>query len=488
MTVNSDRWLNFIAVLSLTAICSLAISFAREIFPLYEPDSSGYISFSPLRTSFYPALIQLAGAIFDYQYAIVIIQVALYLISFAYLLWVVQTVFASYLVTLPLGLGIGLNIYLQAYHTVILTESLAFSLCNFLLALLVKGWLARGIMQASVVGLVAGSMLAFRPALASFVVVLLVALPLFNAGILGKTLRNIIGYLLSVMVVLSLESAIYFSHHSERQSLSSLTLLGKGAILTTYADFKYPTLSEHQNRWLKEIDRGLHPVQLWLESDESFILRTSLRSNFEVFAQYQLVNMIASEQKLSPLSDEEFAQLGMAAVRTNPYLYVKSSLHHLYGLWLAHEVSFLRLAYDQKLPLFESSRLNSALPGQQNGHAIFSVEAKSDIALLSFFVFPAFLLLGIASLGLAAGFWLFLGLRTVRGQLSSVSNDVLVIALLLLLGWSNLVLVASTNIATPRYLMPNMPFFILAFLLFLKLSLLTIAKNKGRIKLETDKH
>ena len=62
-----------------------------------------------------------------------------------------------------------------------------------------------------------------------YVVILLVAVPLFNAGALSKTIRNLVAYLMSVMVVLSLESAIFFS--LERQSLTSL-LLGKGAILT----------------------------------------------------------------------------------------------------------------------------------------------------------------------------------------------------------------------------------------------------------------
>ena len=145
------------------------------------------------------------------------------------------------------------------------------------------------------------------------------------------------------------------------------------------------------------------------------------------------------------------------------------------------------MAYGQKLPLFENSQLNSALPGQQDGHAIFSVEAKSGIALLSYLVFPAFLSLGLVSLGLA-GFWGFVALRMLAGQLSSVSNEVLIIALLLLLGWGNLVLVAFTNIATPRYLMPNMPLFILACLLSLKLGLSAITENKGRIKFKADKN
>ena len=132
--------------------------------------------------------------------------------------------------------------------------------------------------------------------------------------------------------------------------------------------------------------------------------------------------------------------------------------------------------------------MNSALPGQQDGHAIFSAEAKSGIALLSYLVFPAFLSLGLVSLGLAAGFWGFVALRMLAGQLSSVSNEVLIIALLLLLGWGNLVLVAFTNIATPRYLMPNMPLFILACLLSLKLGLSAITENKGRIKFKADKN
>ena len=115
---------------------------------------------------------------FDSEYAIVALQLVVYLISFACLMWSVQNVFASYAVTMLLGLDIGP----QHLHASISYRYSYGITCFFALQLidrmLIKGWLARGILRASGVSLVAGLMLALRPALASYVVILLVAVPL----------------------------------------------------------------------------------------------------------------------------------------------------------------------------------------------------------------------------------------------------------------------------------------------------------------------
>jgi len=85
--------------------------------------------------------------------------------------------------------------------------------------------------------------------------------------------------------------------------------------------------------------------------------------------------------------------------------------------------------------------LNSGLPDNSSGHTIFSADGSSGIALSSFLVFPAFFLLGIVSLVLATGGWSFTIFRMLAGKMSGVSKDVLFIALLLLLGWINLMMV-----------------------------------------------
>ena len=95
-------------------------------------------------------------------------------------------------------------------------------------------------------------------------------------------------------------------------------------------------------------------------------------------------------------------------------------------------------------------------PNSNNGSA--------SIALVSF---PAFLMMGFSSL--VFGIWSLakISFDLFNEKLSSCSDEVLLAGALFLIGWSNLIFVAFTNIATPRYLMPTFSIFVLGNLIFL---------------------
>ena len=139
-TVSKSVFYQDVIIVSLlTAICAFSIYFAADIFEPLEFDSGEYLEFSPNRTAIFPLIIKFTTMLSGDELTVIYMQSFLYLCSFSYLLWTIQRSWGSKLTTVLLGLAIGLNIYLQAYHTVILTESLGFTFCNLLTALLITG-------------------------------------------------------------------------------------------------------------------------------------------------------------------------------------------------------------------------------------------------------------------------------------------------------------------------------------------------------------
>ena len=455
--------------------CSLTIFLSANIFPIYEPDTSGYLHFSASRTSIYPVFIKIVKSIYNSDMSVLVAQILIYLASYAFLIWSLHRRFENLMVTFLLGLGLALNVYLQAYHTVILTESLAFSLCNILAALFLHHSQTKNKLRfACQIGLVIGLLVGLRPAMASHVLTGLIVIAFLNSQTMIALLKALTTFLISVLAIISLEVIMFHAFHEKRDSLATVTLIGKVAILTTYKDFVYPDLSPEQARWLVALDDTFEPFENWLNEKNNFFVETNLRSNFEVFGQYNAVPLIEERANLKRLSDEDFRYIGIEVIKSNPIPYLQSSLQNLFGLWLVHDLAFWFLVTGEKMPVFEDKSLQSSLPGPaQTGSksTLFAAEDKGAYALLSLFVFPSFILLGMASFILSIRGCLLGIYLLAKGKKLQITNDTMLIGSFLLFGWANLAWISFVNIATPRYLMPNFIFFALPALLFVSLSI-----------------
>ena len=158
-----------------------------------------------------------------------------------------------------------------------------------------------------------------------------------------------------------------------------------------------------------------------------------------------------------------------AYLQNNWQLYLQSSAQHLFGLWLVQELNFFAIVSNLNLPKFEEAELNGALPGLHQTSStsqLFDPDSKNGIATISLVSFPAFLTMGFSSL--VFGIWSLakISFHLFNEKLSSCSTEVLIAGALFLIGWSNLIFVAFTNIATPRYLMPTFCIFVLGNLIF----------------------
>ena len=102
-------------------------------------DSVGYLDFAPQRTSIYPTFLDMVSTLPNPISFSLFIQSAIYVVTtFVLLRCFLIHLKSVFMTTTLVGFGLALNLYLQAFHTIILTESLCFSLMNLLVALLVK--------------------------------------------------------------------------------------------------------------------------------------------------------------------------------------------------------------------------------------------------------------------------------------------------------------------------------------------------------------
>ena len=89
-------------------------------------DSVGYLDFAPQRTSIYPAFLDMVSTLPNPISFSLFIQSAIYVVTTFVLLRCFLIHLKSVFMTTLVGFGLALNLYLQAFHTIILTESLCF--------------------------------------------------------------------------------------------------------------------------------------------------------------------------------------------------------------------------------------------------------------------------------------------------------------------------------------------------------------------------
>lgn len=304
------------------------------MFEPLELDSGEYLEFSPNRTAIFPLIIKFTTMLSGDELTLIYMQPFLYLCSFYYLLWTIQRLWGSKLTTVLLGLATGLNIYLHTYHTVILTESLGFTVCNLLTALLINGMHRWNAYRVFVFGIFVGFLVTLRPAFINFLPACFVITLLFTLRHQEKVLKNGLIFSTAVFLIVCVGYVGYHHHHQERQSHSELFLAGKAGILTTDPDFKFPNINKDDADWLAQLDALLNPYQEYLEEEPNVFVKTNLRSNFEVFAQQVAPRILYKQNNKSDEDEERLKRIGFATILHNWQLYLQSSAQHLFGLWL----------------------------------------------------------------------------------------------------------------------------------------------------------
>ena len=331
----------------LTLLCFATIYLSQSMLPTLEPDSAGYLQMDASRPVLYPLFLQIGAMLGDIISFTIILQTALYLISFYALILTLHRTFASVFVTLLAGMAVALNIYLQTFHTTILTESLSFTLMNGLIILLLRLVFfktASRTYHIILLGVMTGLLMALKPALTSLLPAIVLIVAVFAYTQRQRFGRQTALILAVILGTLGADRLVYQSIHQERDSLSHYILFGKAAMLTTDPDFRIPQgLSSDETALLAKMQEQFAPYKKWLSSEKNRLVTSNIRANMEVYAQFQLYPYINKRKELTTEDKALMRRLGQVAITENPLAYVKLSLSYLAELWSVQALPF-RLA------------------------------------------------------------------------------------------------------------------------------------------------
>lgn len=447
---------------------AFSIIAASPLFAPLDLDSHSYLNFAPSRTAIYPLFLSLFSGL-SYQIEItLILQAALYSLSLGYLIYILHLTMRSWFITVLFGLGVAGNMYLQAFNSVILTESLTFTLMHILIAFVLKALYqpeAKPYRATIFIGVLGGLLAALKPAMITMLPALMIIIGLIAYQHRQRMGRQLGIYGLAFLAPLLVESMAYYQTHEARVSLLPVTLFGKAAILTTAPQFQIPSsLSVDEAAILHATDNLFDPYQSWLEKETNPLVRSNIRGNIEVFGQWETLPLVEEREGLPRPSDAMLAAIGRAVIVEHKMAYIRLSLGYLSELWAVQSLAFSHKIFGSILPIFEDAPLNNALPTFTAKGGPLDPESGHFANWLSMIVFPAFALLGLVSLigGLVSVIVILAG--GSRGS-KRPPTDMVVLAALHLIGWSNLVFIALVNIPTPRYLMPHFAGFVLAALI-----------------------
>ena len=471
----------------LTLMCFATIYLSQSMLPTLEPDSAGYLQMDASRPVLYPLFLQIGAMLGDIISFTIILQTALYLISFYALILTLHRTFASVFVTLLAGMAVALNIYLQTFHTTILTESLSFTLMNGLIILLLRLVFFKTASRTNhiiLLGVMTGLLMALKPALTSLLPAMVLIVAVFAYTQRQRFGRQTALILAVILGTLGADRLIYQSIHQERDSLSHYILFGKAAMLTTDPDFRIPQgLSSDETALLAKMQEQFAPYKKWLSSEKNRLVTSNIRANMEVYAQFQLYPYINKRKELTTEDKALMRRLGQVAITENPLAYVKLSLSYLAELWSVQALPFSLSTTDTKLPDFGNARLNSVLPHVAHTNSALDPTAKTTTNRFALIVFPAFAALGLTSFCLLFVF-IYISSKKLFWHKQELTPTEMIVTSLLIIGWSNLIFIAFVNIPTPRYLMPHFPSFVLAALLTMQ-SLMTAFERRKSDKAQS---
>ena len=424
-----------------------------KFFSLIEPDSVGYIEFHAIRTAGYPTFISILGALKIPLQHIGLVQASLFSLSISYLLYACCVAGVPLSVSIPLYVALISNIFFNAFHFTVLTESISFSLLLILLANFLLFAKDRNVINLLIGSMCIGLLIMIRPVAIALAPALLISGFLINGRMQNETERWLVvartgvTVIVPIIICIAVEALIHSARHTERQSLLPIHLFGKAAIITTFDGFSSETAPRELRPFIKKMDVNLEVVRNYLATVQNPFLRIERYADYENFCYYVLLKKeqesLAGSLEMS-VSDVQ-RRIGWWVISNNPIAYAKLSFIHYLSLFsVAAPTDF-----------FTNMTPPPYIPPDTFGQSF-----RLPIIHFSF--------LGLACVFIAISFWYFLRLAYALCRPSAAGwsyFDKVAVNLLLWVHGLH-VLTALTSLGSPRYLMFSYPLIVLALLMF----------------------
>ena len=169
------------------------------------------------------------------------------------------------------------NFYYHSYHTVILTESLSFSLLNIVLGCLLRMKERNTLSMMVVLGSALAILVAIKPSTIFLFICVPVVLGAFPFGRKKTSPRYFLFLLASMFTLTLLKGAYHDSKHPDPKSLVSNIILGKVAILSSFDEYEAPVLSDRLGEWSTHIESHYAPFREFATDSSNFLLTKSTR-------------------------------------------------------------------------------------------------------------------------------------------------------------------------------------------------------------------
>jgi hypothetical protein len=440
----------------LTAIMAGMLTVTPRVFEVLENDSHGYVSFSAIRSVTYPLILrsfQLMGT--DLK-TVIVFQCIVFVLSFGISIIMILRSGVPLLIVTGLAIGLTCNIYFNAFHFSILTESLCFSLILVLtgaFALLIK---QITLLRLSTLFLISGILFTLKPA----------ALPitigaLLSVGVLfwkknpTHIKKKLVFCFILLFMPIYLENIAYSFFHKDRTSLLPIHIYGKSAIITALShEAPPPTIIRAglEDEWAS-YSEDVKSYLMSIKEQEALCLQLERIGDYENYAYWHL-------------SYEDFSKNGFSSKQ----IFAETLRQNLFGLiklvminranFLCVSTPITNLKIEKTKPLLNAS--------------YFGPEARPVIVYYIFLIFGFTHIVAV-----------FYYLSRFASQLFRKSNTFTVqdqlAAHLLIWAEGYFWFVALFSITNPRYLMLVFPITLLAAGLFLQQRVIHLFKFFHRI-------
>ena len=443
----------------LFAVLCLAVP---NYFPLMEPDSSGYVSFSANRTAMYPLFLRaLTGLGLSLQ-SVTYVQVAVFCGALVILIVALDRANIRRFWLVLFVVLLGTNSYFASFQRTILTESIGFSAITAATAFLLDYLRTGRAIRLALAGIFVGLSIGIRPGCITFLPMLVLAVWL------KWHRRDVTAYALVAALIVPTalgmiaERAMHRMEHGARaDSVLPYILTGKAAMLVRSDTVFTGPASATLNSLGQKLSRAYEPVHDYLSRLPSRVAVPVMTAFFEAAGQFQVINKdLASIAVQSGVSEDYLREeLGKQAIRSNIGGYATLTLTHYFGQWSIAALTFPPTA--RAVNDFSSSLPKVPLIEEIGPTPFFPVASLKSVV-----VYPGFLIAGAVTLVLS----LFLLRYLWRPTTADVvwHNDLMIAAFFALTCHSSMFLISLINVSTPRFLMMVYPHILLAALFMLR--------------------
>ena len=358
--------------------------------PIILPDSESYLIFASNRTSLYPVFLDFILMFASSIYIVIFVQVIIYLTTFFFLIKIIHEKFKSLTLTLLFGFSTGSNLYLQAFNSSIVSESLVFSIINLIIICLIIAINAardKVLVITLWLGLLTGMLFGIKPSMITLIPTLFIFVVLFAVLKNIPVIKLTIVFFVPLIFSIAAEGILHKSYHEEKSSFIGKLMFGKATLIMTNSKAELPQdLNARDINRLMKIKELVEPLKNFREETTDNLKVKALKPRIEVFGQYRVSPILEKNFGLDEENSTQMMRIGTAVVWSNLLLYIKNSLSYFLSFWYINEVTSPYVFENTKQNLFTSKLLNEIVPKRQSAF----INLLSSISFFILFIIALF--------------------------------------------------------------------------------------------------